>query len=386
MTLRDSVVFLEAKIAYIALMPLSREGRSVAATLLKWWDRNRRDLPWRAGAEEKPDPYAVWLSEVMLQQTSTSAIKSYYAAFLMRWPNVCDLAQAPLEDVMKAWAGLGYYSRARNLHACARIVARREGARFPDTEDELRSLPGVGAYTAAAIAAIAFDRRAIVVDGNVERVASRLFAIEARPPALKRLVREAVDELTPKRRSGDFAQAMMDIGATICTPRNPACASCPISAMCRARAQGLPESFPLKAHRRGKPLRHGAVFYLRRDDGRVLVRTRPPTGLLGAMTEFPGSEWTEAAPKSLAAAPMEADWRLLRGRVRHVFTHFALDLSIYRARAAIGVSAPPGCRWTPEETLAHEALPTLMRKVAEQAQNGLLQSSSEDSATAPRPS
>jgi len=363
MTLRDSVVFLEAKIAYIALMPLSREGRSVAATLLKWWDRNRRDLPWRAGAEEKPDPYAVWLSEVMLQQTSTSAIKSYYAAFLMRWPNVCDLAQAPLEDVMKAWAGLGYYSRARNLHACARIVARREGARFPDTEDELRSLPGVGAYTAAAIAAIAFDRRAIVVDGNVERVASRLFAIEARPPALKRLVREAVDELTPKRRSGDFAQAMMDIGATICTPRNPACASCPISAMCRARAQGLPESFPLKAHRRGKPLRHGAVFYLRRDDGRVLVRTRP-----------------------LAAAPMEADWRLLRGRVRHVFTHFALDLSIYRARAAIGVSAPPGCRWTPEETLAHEALPTLMRKVAEQAQNGLLQSSSEDSATAPRPS
>jgi A/G-specific adenine glycosylase len=347
-------------------MATSRSPRRAAPAdaLLAWYDRHRRDLPWRAKPGERPDPYAVWLSEVMLQQTTVATVKAYYERFLRLWPRVEDLAAAPADDVMRAWAGLGYYSRARNLRACAKLVVERHGGRFPDAEADLRALPGIGAYTAAAVAAIAFDRRAVVVDGNVERVATRLFAIGEPMPAAKAAVRSAVDGLTPGRRAGDFAQAMMDLGATICAPRQPLCPLCPLASDCRARATGDMERFPVKAPRAERPRRAGAVFVLRRSDGAVLVQTRRPRGLLGGMTEFPGTEWTADFDLAGAAdsAPLAADWRLLSGGVDHVFTHFALRLAVFFAEAPAGAVPPGDARWS--LNLDAEALPTLMRKVA----------------------
>jgi len=338
--------------------------------LLAWYDRHARPLPWRVtpkarAAGEVPDPYRVWLSEVMLQQTTVAAVAGYFARFTARWPALGDLAAAPLDEVLKEWAGLGYYSRARNLKACAEAVMVRHGGRFPQDEAALRALPGIGAYTAAAIAAIAFDRLATVVDGNVERVVARLYAIESSLPAAKAEIRACTERLAPAHRPGDFAQAMMDLGATICTPRRPACVLCPWNAACRARALGTPETYPRKAPKPERPTRRGAAFVAVRADGAVLVRRRPDKGLLGGMTEVPGTEWTAGFDPAgaLDAAPLAAPWRHRGPQVEHVFTHFRLLLDVWHALVPVDAPAPSGQRWAPAESLAGEAFPSLMRKV-----------------------
>jgi A/G-specific adenine glycosylase len=316
----------------------------------------------------RPDPYRVWLSEIMLQQTTVGAAGPYFLRFLDRFPDVAALAAAPLEEVLKLWAGLGYYARARNLHACARVVAEQHGGRFPDTEEGLRALPGIGPYTAGAIAAIAFDRPAAAVDGNVERVITRLDAVEAPLPGAKPRIRARVAALVPARRAGDFAQALMDLGAMICTPKRPACALCPWAAPCRARARGDAESFPRKAEKVAGRLRRGAAFVLWRADGALLVRTRPAKGLLGGMTEVPTTAWTAgfdpAAARAEApglAAPIR--WRALPGVVAHTFTHFPLELTVHVAEVPADVTPPAGCRFLAAGEIAGAAFPTVMRKV-----------------------
>jgi A/G-specific adenine glycosylase len=338
-----------------------------SASLMAWYDRHRRALPWRALPGERPDPYRVWLSEIMLQQTTVTAVKPYFAAFLERFPTVPALSEAPSEAVMSAWAGLGYYSRARNLHACARAVVAEHGGRFPDTEAGLRALPGIGAYTAAAVAAIAFSRHAAAVDGNVERVISRLLALEAPMPAGRRAVHAATLALAPQDRPGDFAQALMDLGSTICTPRKPACALCPWREPCRARQAGQPENHPRKLAKKEGKLRRGAAFVAVRADGALLLRTRPPRGLLGSMAEVPTSAWSAEfqLAQALGAAPLEASWRLGNAAVRHVFTHFPLELAVYAAEVPADVAAPPGARFTPLAALEAEPMPSLMLKVVE---------------------
>jgi A/G-specific adenine glycosylase len=341
--------------------------------LLAWYDRHRRKLPWRAPPGERADPYRVWLSEIMLQQTTVKAVGPYYARFLARWPDIGALAGAPLDDVLKVWAGLGYYARARNLHACARVVAERHGGKFPASEAGLRELPGIGAYTAAAIAAIAFGAPATAVDGNVERVIARLYAIDAPLPAAKPEIARRARALTPQHRAGDFAQAMMDLGATLCTPRNPACVLCPWNQSCVARTHGDAGTFPRRIPKREGVLRRGAAFVARRADGFVLVRTRPAKGLLGGMTEVPTSEWAadfdeknalKSAPRFGAAKRRGAvTSRRVPGVVRHVFTHFPLELTVYAVELPVGTAAPDGMRWVKISVLEHEALPSLMRKV-----------------------
>jgi A/G-specific adenine glycosylase len=335
------------------------------AALLDWYDRHRRALPWRVKAGERPEPYRVWLSEIMLQQTTVKAVAPYYQRFLGRFPNVQALAAAPVDAVMQAWAGLGYYSRARHLHACAKDVVARLGGQFPDTEEALRALPGIGPYTAAAIAAIAFDRKAAAVDGNVERVVARFFAIDEPLPQSKPAIRARAAALVPDARAGDFAQALMDLGATICTPKRPACALCPWTNECRARAAGLQGVLPYRTAKADGALRRGAAFVAMRRDGAILLRTRPAKGLLGGMVEVPGSEWTPAfdADEDCAEAPFAAAWRRLPGVVRHTFTHFPLELAVFAVTVPQGKRAPRGCRWAPAATLAGEALPSLMRKV-----------------------
>jgi A/G-specific adenine glycosylase len=334
-------------------------------TLLRWYDRHRRVLPWRALKGEKADPYRVWLSEIMLQQTTVKAVAPYYARFLGRFPTVTALAAAPLDDVLKAWAGLGYYARARNLHACARAVVAQHGGEFPDTEDALRALPGIGAYTAAAIAAIAFDRRASPVDGNIERVIARLFAVEDELPGAKPRIRAHAEQLTPQRRAGDFAQAMMDLGASICTPKKPACVRCPWCEPCAARARGDQDTFPRKAAKSTGTLRRGAAFVAIRADGKLLTRQRPERGLLGGMTEVPTTEWTQDfdSGNARAAAPLDAAWRKLAGAVTHTFTHFPLNLTVYVAHVPRATKAPAGTCWLALEDIPGAAFPNLMRKV-----------------------
>ncbi|WP_084327660.1 A/G-specific adenine glycosylase [Salinarimonas rosea] len=336
-----------------------------AQDLLAWYDRHRRTLPWRARPGEAADPYRVWLSEIMLQQTTVMAVKPYFERFLARFPTVEALAAAPSEEVMNAWAGLGYYSRARNLHACARAVVADHGGRFPGDEERLRTLPGIGAYTAGAIAAIAFDRVAAAVDGNVERVMTRLFAIREPMPKAKAAVREATLALVPPARPGDFAQGLMDLGATICTPRRPACALCPWMAACAARLAGEAELYPVKAPKKARETRRGAAFVVERADGAILLRTRAPEGLLGAMAEPPGSAWAPdyVASRAILDAPLEARWKRLDGVVRHVFTHFALEVGVLHARVAAGTPAPEGMRFTPREALGEEPLPSVMKKI-----------------------
>ena len=347
------------------------EEASIAAAVLAWYDRERRRLPWRAEPGEAPDPYCVWLSEIMLQQTTVKAVLPRYDLFLRRWPNVTALASAQLGEVLAAWAGLGYYARARNLHACARAVAERHGGKFPEDEAALRKLPGIGDYTAAAIAAIAFGKRATPVDGNIERVLARRFAVATPLPAAKAEIRALAETLTPEDRAGDFAQAMMDLGATICTPRRPACGLCPVRSDCRGYADGLAEALPYREAKGERPVRRGATFVAIRSDGAVLLRERPLYGLLGGLLETPSSPGGEAGPAEKSArgyAPVAADWRKLPGLVEHTFTHFHLELCVYRAE--VGQDAQPKraaqperCRWLKSRQLAGAALPSVMRKV-----------------------
>ena len=340
-----------------------------AQRLLAWYDRQRRDLPWRAPPGEAAEPYRVWLSEIMLQQTTAAAVGPYFRAFLSRWPDVEALARASLDEVLTAWQGLGYYARARNLHACAKEVAFRRGGRFPDDEAGLRELPGVGPYTAAAIAAIAFDRRASAVDGNVERVMARLYAVETPLPQAKPELRRLAAALTPQDRCGDYAQAAMELGATVCLPRRPRCIACPWREGCAGAETGAPERFPLKAKRRERPVRRGAAFAVLSPEGALLLRRRPERGLLGGMAELPTTEWrTEAwtEAEALAMAPLAAEWRRA-GRVEHTFTHFHLELDVYVANAAKSRVAGD---WRPVARLGEAALPSLMKKAIRLALDG----------------
>jgi A/G-specific adenine glycosylase len=348
-------------------------GAARPALLLSWYDRHRRALPWRPPKGVAADPYAVWLSEIMLQQTGVKTVGPYFEKFLARWPDVAALAAASLDDVLRMWAGLGYYSRARNLHACAVAVMREHGGVFPGTEQDLRRLPGIGPYTAAAIAAIAFGRRAMPVDGNIERVVSRLFAVEEPLPQAKPLIQKLAVTLLrdvageASCRAGDSAQALMDLGSSICTPKRPACALCPLNEQCVARTRGNQEIFPRKAPKKSGELRCGAAFVVRRGD-ELLVRTRPEKGLLGGMTEVPGSDWIvaqvdEAALKQAPRLKGMTRWQRRTGVVSHVFTHFPLQLAVYTARVPARTRALVGMRWVSIATLDQEALPNVMRKV-----------------------
>jgi A/G-specific adenine glycosylase len=343
------------------------DSADVAPALLAWYDRHHRSLPWRAPpGEPAPDPYRVWLSEVMLQQTTVAAVKSYFATFTNRWPTVVALAAAPEADVMSAWAGLGYYARARNLIACARAVVAEHGGRFPDTEEGLRALPGVGAYTAAAVAAIAFDRPTVVVDANVERVVARLFAISTPLPKARAEIRAVAARISPQTRAGDFAQAMMDLGSLVCTPRAPTCALCPIAATCTAYREGVPEAYPVRPPKGDKPVRRGTVFWLEAD-GHVLLRRRPPKGMLGGMRALPTGPWIAGDP-GLAEAPADAAWRPA-GAGRHVFTHFALD---YAVVAASGGDRAIEGEWWPIDRLGEAGLPSLFARAAEYGRAALV--------------
>ena len=333
---------------------------AMAETLLAWYDAHRRELPWRPPPGERAAPYRVWLSEIMLQQTVAAAVAPYFRRFLERWPDVEALAAASLDEVLQAWQGLGYYARARNLHAAARIVAAQHGGRFPDSEAGLRALPGVGDYTAAAIAAIAFARKATVVDGNVERVMARLFRIETPLPAAKKAIRNAAAGLTPEARAGDYAQAVMDLGATVCLPRRPRCAACPWSPACRGRAEGIAETLPVKMPKRQRPVRRGTAYWTEDGAGRVLLRRRPETGLLGGMMEVPSGPWVEDGPPP-EAPPVKGEWQPLGAVARHGFTHFILELDVRTGRSA--EAAPGDCVWAPIDALADYALPTAMKKV-----------------------
>ena len=339
-----------------------------AARLLDWYDRHRRTLPWRAPRGATSAPYIVWLSEIMLQQTTVATVGDYFHRFVKRWPTVEALAAAPLDQVLSAWAGLGYYARARNLHACARSVAEQHGGRFPDDEAALRALPGIGPYTAAAIRAIAFDQPASAVDGNVERVIARLYVIETPLPDAKPEIQARAAKLVPEKRAGDYAQAMMDLGATVCTPKSPRCIICPLMEGCRARKLGIAEELPRRARKADKPTRRGLAFVLARKDGAILLRKRPAKGLLGGMDEVPSSPWREgklSIAEALKQAPVPANWKVLEGGVRHTFTHFHLELAVARATATTARLArlSPGSAWVEIDRLTERALPTVMRKV-----------------------
>ncbi len=334
-----------------------------ADVLLNWYDIHAREMPWRVSplaqkAGVLPDPYHIWMSEVMLQQTTVAAVKDYFCKFVVRWPTVADLANAQDGDVMAAWAGLGYYARARNLLACARVVASDLEGVFPDSYEALLKLPGIGPYTAAALASIAFDRRAIVLDGNVERVMARYYRVEQPLPASKEVLRGLADGLTPNERCGDYAQAGMDLGATICTPRSPACGICPWMEGCKGRKAGDAATFPRKTPKKQKPIRQGVAFVAIRADGAVLIERRPDKGLLGGMLGWPGSEWCEEPVQG--EPPMDGDWREV-GEVRHTFTHFHLELAVFVAEGVAG--DPLVGSFLSRDQFSPTDLPTVMRKV-----------------------
>ena len=348
-----------------------KSPNSGAARLLDWYDRHRRRLPWRYDPGTTADPYAVWLSEIMLQQTTVAAVKGYFERFMAKWPTIGDLAAAPLDDVLTAWAGLGYYARARNLHRCAKTVTETHGGRFPEAEAELLELPGVGPYTAAAISAIAFGHRAVVVDGNVERVMARLHDVHDPLPRVKDRLRSLADELTPVERPGDYAQAVMDLGATICTPKSPACALCPWMADCRARKAGTAADLPKRAAKKQVPIRYGTAFWITRSDGAVLLRRRAEKGLLGGMMEFPSTDWGDA-PKDPAAAQASSpakvsSWTRVPGLVAHTFTHFHLELAVVAASVTAAEArrlSKAGLTWAAFDRLDRHALPSVMQKIA----------------------
>lgn len=347
--------------------PIRGAPMDIAARLMAHYDRHARTLPWRAppGANAT-DAYRVWLSEIMLQQTTVAAVIPYFTTFTRRWPTVGDLAAADEGEVMAAWAGLGYYARARNLIACARAVVRDHGGHFPSDEDALRALPGIGDYTAAAIAAIAFGRRAVAVDANVERVVARLFAIADPLPAGRKAIRAAAATIAPDARCGDFTQAMMDLGATVCTARSPRCLICPLDSCCAAQLAGTPEAYPVKPAKKAKPQRFGTAWWVERDgpDGTELwLARRPPRGMLGGMRALPGSEWTDTPSRHL---PFAGDWRWIDRHVSHVFTHFALSLEVAAIRVAAGADGPPGVagEWWPVASIGEAGLPTLYVKAA----------------------
>ena len=344
------------------------EPATLARRLLAWYDRDRRALPWRAPPGARADPYLVWLSEIMLQQTTTATVAPYFRRFIARWPTVHDLAAASLDEVLHAWQGLGYYARARNLHACARVVSHDFGGRFPTEEEGLLRLPGVGPYTAAAIAAIAFERPASAVDGNVERVLARLYEVNEPLPKAKGRLRSLAATLVPRRRPGDFAQALMDLGATLCLPRRPECGRCPWRDACEAHASARVDELPRRAAKAERPTRRGVAFWAVRRDGSVLLRRRAERGLLGGMMEVPSTPWgPDSWPldRARAAAPVAAAWRPLPGVVRHTFTHFHLELQVLagRVRRTDGFDGV----WCLVDRLGDHALPTVMRKVVEHA-------------------
>ena len=349
----------------VAEQGLSPKRDTMAGRLLAWYLRHARDLPWREPPGTLADPYRVWLSEIMLQQTTVQAVRAYFERFITRWPTVQALAAAPREEVLKAWAGLGYYARARNLHACAIVVAQNHGGRFPETEEGLRGLPGIGTYTAGAIAAIAFGRRAAAVDGNVERVISRAFAIDTPLPDSKPEIRQRVMALVPDDAPGDFAQALMDLGATICTPKRLNCMICPWSEDCEGLKQGIAELLPRKKAKAAIPERRGVAFLVTRADGAVLLRRRPDKGLLGGMMEVPSTAWASNLPADPAdEAPLKARWRKTGKAIEHTFTHFHLMLEIWSAAVARDCPLPDDrYAFVPAGDLADEALPTVMRKV-----------------------
>lgn len=356
-------------------LPLRPAGPATVERLLSWYDAERRDLPWRTAPDQRPDAYRIWLSEIMLQQTTVKAVAPFYRAFLRRWPTVKKLAAADLDEVLSAWAGLGYYTRARNLHKCAVIIVTEHKGRFPRSETELLKLPGIGPYTAAAIAAIAFGERTAPVDSNIERVVARLFALQLPLPAAKPEIKRFAKTLVPERRPGDFAQAMMDLGASVCTPKRPSCLTCPLQPDCHASAKGIAAELPRKTAKPERPNRYGHAFVALREDGHVLMRRRPNAGLLGGMLEVPSTEWKSAIQKSqqaLRAAPLAGEWWAVPGIVTHTFTHFRLELIAHLAVVACDAgpnlwAEPERCRWISRHNLDAEAVPSVMRKVIQHA-------------------
>lgn len=341
----------------------------LSTALLIWYDNHARELPWRVSPQDRakgviPDPYRVWLSEIMLQQTTVATVKDYFLKFISLWPTVEALANASEDDVLRAWAGLGYYSRARNLKKCADIVVRDHGGVFPADVVSLRALPGIGDYTSAAIASIAFDIEAAVMDGNVERVFSRLFAIDTPLPAAKPEIKTKVAANLDQQRPGDFAQATMDLGATICSPKKPACMHCPLRSQCKAFATIDPETLPIKAPKKTRPQRVGAAFVAISSAGSIVVEKRPASGLLASMTQVPTTNWNSRidGETSKTAAPFAADWERC-GSVTHIFTHFELELTVWRANDVTSKSADQ--RWVPIDQAADEAFPTVMKKAIE---------------------
>ncbi|WP_350332870.1 A/G-specific adenine glycosylase [Coralliovum pocilloporae] len=342
----------------------------LAEALLDWYDRHARSLPWRVSPDDRrqgivADPYAVWLSEIMLQQTTVQAVKPYFEKFLSLWPTVAHMAAADEEDILRAWAGLGYYSRARNLHKCARMIAAECDGRFPETASELKSLPGIGDYTSAAIASIAFDEAVPVVDGNVERVITRLQRIATPLPKAKQEVKAFTADILSVARPGDYAQATMDLGATVCTPKRPACGVCPWMEPCQARHHGDQLLYPVKAPKKEKPTRYGHVFVILNDRNEVLLRKRPDKGLLASMMEVPGTEWREGEllPVAYADAPAGTSFRELPVPVRHTFTHFHLVLTVHVAEPVSPGNSVPEGRWIARAAVVDEALPNVFRKV-----------------------
>ncbi len=344
--------------------------------VLTWYDAHARDLPWRVGPADRragvaSDPYRVWLSEIMLQQTTVAAVKAYFLKFTTLWPTITDLANAPDERVMAEWAGLGYYARARNLLKCARVITNELGGVFPDTRENLLKLPGIGPYTAAAISSIAFDQRETVVDGNVERVMARLHAVRTPLPQSKPELTELADALTPNERPGDYAQAVMDLGATICTPKSPACGICPWRDPCKARAEGIQAELPAKTPKKPKPIRYGIAYLARREDGAWLLERRPDKGLLGGMLGWPSTDWTEDAP--VPVPPIEADWHDTKAEVRHTFTHFHLRLALHVAQVKM-TATPQRGSFIAKHDFKPGDLPTAMRKAFDLVAGSLVDS------------